>query len=124
MGTLIQHIPDEIENGLSHSDTVSEISVGSEYDVSLGLHQITIIPNTKLHFIMQLLEIDVNTSHHQSIKTPGQGIIVSAYAPDGVVEAIECLDAKWCMGVQWHPEFLTSKQDENLIRSFVEACKG
>jgi len=50
-------------------------------------------------------EARVNTSHHQAIRDPGRGLRVAAYAPDGVIEAVEHEPHKhWVIGVQWHPE--------------------
>jgi putative glutamine amidotransferase len=44
------------------------------------------------------------SAHHQAIRTLGQNLEVTAYAPDGVIEAIESTDQTWMVGVQWHPE--------------------
>jgi putative glutamine amidotransferase len=50
-------------------------------------------------------EANVNSSHHQSVLEPGQGLRITARAPDGVVEAVEWTgDSNWVVGVQWHPE--------------------
>jgi putative glutamine amidotransferase len=50
-------------------------------------------------------EAQVNSSHHQSIERPGQGLRVTALAPDGIIEAVEGTgDSHWVVGVQWHPE--------------------
>jgi gamma-glutamyl-gamma-aminobutyrate hydrolase PuuD len=42
--------------------------------------------------------------HHQSVKRVGEGLVVSAVAPDGVVEAVEAEGDRFMVGVQWHPE--------------------
>ena len=47
---------------------------------------------------------EVNSRHHQAVKTARAGFQVSATAPDGVIEAIEDPAAPFCLGVQWHPE--------------------
>ena len=47
---------------------------------------------------------DVNSRHHQAVKAVAPGFRVSATAPDGVIEAIEDPAARFCLGVQWHPE--------------------
>jgi putative glutamine amidotransferase len=50
-------------------------------------------------------EVEVNSSHHQSVLVSGRGLRVTARAPDGVVEAVEWNDrSNWVVGVQWHPE--------------------
>ena len=48
--------------------------------------------------------VSVNSRHHQSVRAVAPGFVVSATAPDGVIEAIEKPDARFCLGVQWHPE--------------------
>jgi putative glutamine amidotransferase len=42
--------------------------------------------------------------HHQSVLRLGEGLRVTGWASDGVVEAIETDDGRWVLGVQWHPE--------------------
>ena len=46
---------------------------------------------------------EVNSRHHQAVKTVGPGYRVSATAPDGVIEAIEDPAARFCLGVRWEP---------------------
>jgi putative glutamine amidotransferase len=66
----------------------------------------------------------VNSRHHQAPKTPGEGLVVSATAPDGVVEAIEDPSRRFCLGVQWHPEnFYRTGEFRPLFEAFVEACR-
>ena len=67
--------------------------------------------------------VPVNSRHHQSVKTPAPGFVVSATAPDGVVEAIEKKDADFCLGVQWHPEnFYRTGEFSGLFEAFLKAC--
>ena len=48
-------------------------------------------------------ELIISSAHHQRVARVGEGLQVSAYAPDGTIEAIETIDAP-VIGVQWHPE--------------------
>jgi putative glutamine amidotransferase len=48
-------------------------------------------------------ELIISSAHHQRVARVGEGLQVSAYAPDGTIEAIETIDAP-VLGVQWHPE--------------------
>ena len=68
----------------------------------------------------------VNTSHHQAVDRVAPGFEVVARAPDGVIEAIEKPDARFCCGVQFHPERLVKKapQFQKLFREFVKVCRG
>ena len=59
---------------------------------------------------------------YKLLKTP-KNITINAIAPDGIIEGIEDHKYKWCMGVQWHPEFLISSYDEKIYNSFISACK-
>ncbi|HXI83949.1 MAG TPA: gamma-glutamyl-gamma-aminobutyrate hydrolase family protein [Verrucomicrobiae bacterium] len=68
----------------------------------------------------------VNTSHHQVLDRVAPGFEVVARAPDGVIEAMEKPDARFCCGVQFHPERLVKRapQFQKLFREFVKACRG
>ncbi len=68
----------------------------------------------------------VNTSHHQAVDRVAPGFEVVARAPDGIVEAMERPEARFCCGVQFHPERLVKKtpQFQKLFREFVKACRG
>jgi putative glutamine amidotransferase len=109
-GTLVQHIPDEIPNALPHE--------GHEPG-----HPITLVADTRLARATGAGTMHVNSSHHQAVRTPGREAIVNAYAPDGVIEGIEAPGRRFCLGVQWHPEFLTDPGDGRLLAAFVAACR-
>ena len=65
----------------------------------------------------------VNSRHHQSVKALAPGFVVSATAPDGVIEAIERPGASFCLGVQWHPEnFWRSGEFRELFEAFLHAA--
>ncbi len=66
----------------------------------------------------------VNSMHHQTVKDLGQGLVASAYSPDGLIEAMEMPGYPFFVGVQWHPEYLWEKSEEafRLFKRFVEAC--
>jgi len=112
-GTLIQHIPDAIPGALAHEQT------NSHYEPA---HDVDILPGTRLHAIAGP-RLRVNTSHHQAVKTPGRAT-VNAVAPDGVIEGIEDPAAKFCIGVQWHPEYLASPGDQAIFQAFLAAANG
>ena len=68
--------------------------------------------------------IPVNSRHHQSVRTVAPGFVVSAAAPDGVVEAIEKPDAAFCLGVQWHPEnFWRTGEFTSLFDALVSEAR-
>jgi putative glutamine amidotransferase len=112
-GTLIQHIPDSIADALAHEQPNPRHEPG---------HAIRIEPGTRLHAMVGAGAMQVNSAHHQAVASAGTGI-ASAWAPDGVIEAIEDPSKKFCLGVQWHPEFLIDQGDARIFAAFVAACR-
>jgi len=112
-GSLIQHIPDEIHKPIEHEQKNPRDQAG---------HRVILKKNTKLYNIISSREIMVNSAHHQAIKKPGEGLIVNAMSPDGVIEGIEDPSKDFCIGVQWHPEFFIQDGDNKLLKAFIKAC--
>jgi putative glutamine amidotransferase len=119
-GTLVQDIPSAVETELSHSVTEPK---------DLACHDIDIVAGTMLSTVLgeavhAACSCRVNSRHHQSIGRAGEGLVVSARAADGVVEAIEMPGAPFCIGVQWHPEnFWKSGEFKPLFDAFVQAAR-
>ncbi len=74
------------------------------------VHDAHVAPGTHLHRIAGDDVLSVNTRHVQAVAAPGAGLVVSATAPDGVVEAVETPDGTF-VGVQFHPEAMTPPLD-------------
>lgn len=83
-------------------------------------HEITINKKTKLFDICNRNKIKVNSAHHQSVYKIGKDLTVSAKASDGIIEGIEHKKHRWCIGLQWHPEFLITKFDLKIFKNFIE----
>jgi len=113
-GTLIQHIPDSIADPLEHEQTNPRHEPG---------HQVAIVPGTLLHRIAGSSEMRVNSAHHQAVRDPGPFAVIDALAPDQVIEGIEDPRYRFCLGVQWHPEFFIDPGDRRIFDAFVAACK-
>jgi putative glutamine amidotransferase len=113
-GTLIQHIPDSIDEALAHEQPNPRNEPG---------HDVAIAPETLLHDIIGSELIPVNSAHHQAVRDVPAPVVVDAVAPDGVIEGIEDPTRKFCIGVQWHPEFHISTGDIRLFAAFVDACR-
>ncbi len=113
-GDLLQHIPDAVPDALAHEQPNPRSEPG---------HEVHIVPETRLHAIVAVASLPVNSAHHQAAGGVGPGVVVSARATDGVIEAIEDPGRRFCIGVQWHPEFAISDGDVRLLRAFVEACR-
>ena len=101
-GGLIQDIPTELGTKICHSPDEDELPDGSE--TPDAMHGSSIDPGHVLT-LSGAGQAEVNSWHHQSVLEPGEGLRVTAHAPDGVVEAVEWKDnSNWVVGVQWHPE--------------------
>jgi putative glutamine amidotransferase len=121
-GTLVQDIPTQIAGALPHN-----LPCPPHQPFSLA-HEVWIEKDSLLSRLMRerLADADtceVNSRHHQAVKTVANGFIVSATAPDGVIEAIEDPALRFCLGVQWHPEnFFRTGEFRPLFEGFVEAA--
>ena len=114
-GALIQHIPDEVTGALAHEQPNPRDEAGHEVDVREG---------TLLHRIVGVTRLAVNSAHHQAAKDEPDGVVINAVAPDGVIEGIEAAKERFCLGVQWHPEFAISDGDGRIFEAFVEAARS
>ncbi|BBC80211.1 glutamine amidotransferase [Acetobacter orientalis] len=63
----------------------------------------------------------VNSAHHQAVRTPGR-MVVNAVAEDGIIEGVEDPSYRFCLGVQWHPEFGIDLSDRKIFNAFVQAA--
>ena len=70
-------------------------------------------------------EVMVNSLHSQGIDRPAPGLRVEAVAPDGQIEAVSVPDAKFVVGVQWHPEHsaLDNPFSRAMFSAFARACR-
>jgi len=90
------------------------IDIPSDHDTTVihrggGDHMVRIVKGTLLSEIIQPDSGMVNSSHHQAVENLAPGYRASAFAPDGIIEAIEPLDLNghpFILGIQWHPETL------------------
>ncbi len=87
-------------------------------------HIVRFAKQSRLHKLAGQAELSVNSRHHQLLGKIGDGLRVTATAPDGCAEAIEATDpARYRLGVQWHPESsLSDKFSCRLFSDFVQAC--
>ena len=107
-GTLYQDIGKERQKSLRHS----------HLDIPEGYaHSISITEGSFLYEAVKEKKMEVNSLHHQGIKTLGSGLAATAESPDGLVEAIENRENR-IMAVQWHPEALVMKGDGKALGIF------
>jgi gamma-glutamyl-gamma-aminobutyrate hydrolase PuuD len=94
-GTLHQHLPDVVGHG-NH--------MRRPHTMEGCTHEVVIDPGSRLAALVGAGARTVTSHHHQGIDRLGEGLAVTARAPDGVAEAIELDGPGLCVGVQWHPE--------------------
>jgi len=114
-GTLIQHLTSA---GL-HSQNMPDAEPGRHP----ATHDIRVAGHTQLAAIVGEGGLGVNSLHHQAVDRPGEGLVVSAFSSDGVIEALERPDQPFAIAVQWHPEdrILVSDADRKLFEAFARA---
>jgi putative glutamine amidotransferase len=118
-GTLIQDIPSEVTHAEPHDVREPRVAIA---------HPVWVTAGSLLERLMRERvddeSVPVNSRHHQAVKQVGAGLVVSGTAPDGVVEAVEDPSARFCLGVQWHPEnFYRTGEFSALFEAFVRACE-
>lgn len=114
-GTLIQHIPAEVEDCLAHEQPNPRHEAG---------HDIEIVAETLLHRIAgEQNSAAVNSAHHQAVRKVAPNFIINSKASDGVIEGIELASPdQFAMGLQWHPEFHISNLDRAIFNYFIKAA--
>jgi putative glutamine amidotransferase len=95
-GTLHQHV--ELDEGSGHPQW--------DVDGRTATHQVDVVPDTLTATLLPS-RWPVNSLHHQTVDAVGEGLTISATAPDGVVEGLETSDGN-LLAVQWHPELLNA----------------
>jgi putative glutamine amidotransferase len=112
-GSLIQHVPDAVDGSIAHVS-----ATGDFID-----HAISFTAHSKLSAIFGANSCVASSSHHQAIRDVGTGMVVTAVAADGIVEAIERPSHPWFVAVQWHPErAAAASMQKRLFDDFVRAC--
>jgi putative glutamine amidotransferase len=119
-GSLVQDIPSAVETDLPHT---------IQHPQDAMAHDVTLVPGSRLEQALGLAVVAdqtcrVNSRHHQAMKVLGRDLVVSATAPDGIVEAIEIPSKHFCIGVQWHPEnFWRTGEFSPLFDAFLAAAR-
>jgi putative glutamine amidotransferase len=118
-GTLYQDLATE-HAGIKHDYFPSQ----GAYTRDFRSHSVHVTPGSRLADLLGDETLPVNSMHHQGIKTLAPSLVVSAVAPDGVIEGVEVADAPFMVGVQWHPEDLVDLDPrmQRLFDAFVQAA--
>ncbi len=117
--TLIQDIPTQVPDALSPSTVAGR-------PVDRVVHTVEVVAGTRLAALVGAGELGVNSAHHQAVKAVGAGLVVTARAPDTVIEGLEAPDHPFCVGVQWHPEVMLESQPlmRCLFEGLVEVARA
>lgn len=88
-------------------------------------HQVSVMPESRLAGILKEISCRVNSFHHQAVNRVASGFAAAAYAPDGVIEAMESLGETFVLGVQWHPETMRTrdKKMSKIFKHFISASR-
>ena len=112
-GTLIQDIKSQVPDAIKHEQGTPR---------ERASHRVRLLENTKLANIAGAVDAIVNSHHHQAIESVGADLVATAWASDGVIEAIEDpRPDRFVMAVQWHPELGWENDglSQRLFRTFV-----
>lgn len=113
-GDLVEHIPD-----VYGEEVIHRLLPPGPAD-----HTVQVASDTHLAQILGQTELSVRSWHHQALKRLGRGLRPAAWAPDGVIEAVESENQAWLVGVQWHPELTvsTDRPQQQLFAALVNAA--
>ncbi|MBC8100337.1 MAG: gamma-glutamyl-gamma-aminobutyrate hydrolase family protein [Armatimonadetes bacterium] len=117
-GSLIQDIPSQVTVATPEQHALPEGAARSHPS-----HAIQVADNTRLAGILGNTQLIVNSIHHQAVKTPAPGFVITATSPDGLIEASEMPGKRFALTVQWHPEDLAPDDPhmQGLFDAFVQA---
>ena len=115
-GTLFPHVPDEFGESVKHRLPPREPVP----------HPIEALKGSKVAEVMHATEVEPASWHHQAMREVAPKLEIVAYAPDGVIEALELPGHPWLLAVQWHPEETAAEDptQQRLFDALVEAAKA
>lgn len=113
-GTLVQDIDSQVDTEIQHASQPED----------RARHDVLVEQGTRLSRILGDREFNVNSSHHQAISRVGDGLRVTAHAPDGIIEGLEDPRHPFYVGVQWHPEDMSGEDSAtSIFGAFVDAAR-
>jgi putative glutamine amidotransferase len=113
-GTLVQDIGSHIETEIQHASIPED----------RARHDVNIEQGSRLASIVGERELNVNSSHHQAIGNVGEGLHVTAHAPDGIIEGLEDPRHPFYVGIQWHPEDMKGERSaHSIFGAFIAAAR-
>lgn len=119
-GSLYQHIGDDLPHANNHEESAHK------EDFNHLAHTLTIDEDSKLAKVLGVTTLPTNGLHHQAVCDLGEGLVATAHAEDGIIEAIEMPSRRFVVAVQSHPEALESGAEprwRKLFEAFVDSCR-
>ena len=116
-GTLIQDIPSQFPNAIKHDQGAPR---------ERHSHRVRVLDGSVLRELAGSDTVPVNSHHHQAIETLGRELVATAWASDGLVEAVEdSRNDRFVLGVQWHPELAWDRDPVSLalFNRFVDEAR-
>ena len=116
-GSLLQDIPSQVSNAVIHDEDDNKPA---------ARHMVRIEEHSLIRRLARRSETEVNSYHHQSVQNSGRNLKPVAFAPDGVIEAVEDTTGRFIVGVQWHPErgWTNDPLSQALFSSFIEQASS
>ena len=128
-GSLIQHLPSHFDEAGANHDPGRDVLEAHDLTIASGSLLAGLLSGARdAAWLDDSLHIQVNSSHHQAVDSPGDGLaIVARSAQDGLIEALEGRNPEqFVLGVQWHPErtFGVSAASRRLFEALAEAARA
>lgn len=129
-GALVQDVLKEWQPPPQHATTLlhaNSYRQGTAQEGDVYRHDVKLAPGSRVARIIGAAKVRTNSYHHQAVlpQQIGDGFVATAWAPDGVIEAIEpAASERFVLGIQWHPERQTAEAPQRAIfEALVAACK-
>ncbi len=117
-GSLYQSIKEEFpDSPVNHAKVTGVNATNSSF------HDVLLRPGTRIIAIYGMQNVPTNSRHRQAIHQLGHGLVATAFATDGIMEAIEDPTLNFWLAVQWHPENLPGTPHEKLFAALVDAAR-
>ena len=116
-GSLVQDLPSQRPD--------SPICHQQPQPPEVATHPVRVDAQSRLAHIIGAESLMTNSHHHQAVKQPAPGAVVSARAEDGLIEGIEFPNKRFMLGLQWHPEHMWQNyaSARRIWSAFVSAAK-
>ncbi|MDM8520774.1 gamma-glutamyl-gamma-aminobutyrate hydrolase family protein [Anaerolineales bacterium HSG6] len=122
-GALWQDIPQQKPDSLRH-DYFRQ--TGQHFERDYLAHTVAFVDDSRIAAILQTNNMQVNSLHHQGVKSLAPTLQAVAHSEDGIIEALEIADHPFALSVQWHPEELVNHHESarELFAAFVREVRS